>query len=192
MKNIILSISTIFILTQLSLAQNFELEPTKSQLNWTGKAAFNAYSLSGSLEAEYAQLRLENGSLLSANILIDMKSLEAENKDLQKHLRSKDFFEVKKYPEASFVLTETSPFTAGKQRLKGNLIIKKQSHPAEIQIEITEDQGSYRLTGSMTIDRTQYGIYFNSPNVFTNLKEQAIADEFELEFVLHFKEALTP
>lgn len=192
MKNIILTIIAIFLLAQTGLAQSFELEVSKSQLSWTGKAAFNAYSLSGSLQADNAQLKIEDGQLLSANILIDMKSLEAENKDLQKHLRSKDFFEVKKFPEASFVLTESCPFTSGKQSLKGSLIIKKQSHPAEIQVEITEAKGSYRVTGSMIIDRTQYGIYFNSPNVFTNLKEQAIADEFELNFSLQFKESLTP
>ena len=192
MKNILLTISAIVFLAQLASAQNYELEASKSQLSWTGKAAFNAYSLSGRLKAENAQLKIADGQLLSANILIDMKSLEAENKDLQKHLRSKDFFEVKKYPEAFFVLTESSPFTAGRQRLQGNLIIKKQSHPAEIQIEIMEQQGKYVVKGSMKIDRTQYGIYYNSPNVFTNLKEQAIADEFELNFSLEFKEAAKP
>ena len=192
MKNIILTISIILFLAQIAIAQNFELEASKSQVNWTGKAAFNAYSLSGSLQAENAQLKMEDGQLLSANILIDMKSLEAENKDLQKHLCSKDFFEVKKYPEASFVLTESTPFTTGRQKLRGNLIIKKQSHPAEIQIEIMKQQGKYVVKGNIKIDRTQYGIYYNSPNVFTNLKEQAIADEFELNFSLHFKEAANP
>ena len=192
MKNIILTITTFFFLAQIVIAQNFELEASNSQISWTGKAAFNAYSLSGTLEAEKAQLKIEEGQLLTANLLIDMKTLAAENKDLEKHLRSKDFFEVKKYPEASFVLTETSPFTAGRQKLRGNLIIKKQSRPAEIQIEIVKQQGKYIVKGNMKIDRTQYGIYYNSPNVFTNLKEQAIADEFELNFSLHFKEAVNP
>jgi len=192
MKNIILTINAIFFLAQIAIAQNYELEAAKSQVSWTGKAAFNAYSLSGTLEADNAQLKIADGQLLSANLLIDMKTLTAENKDLEKHLRSQDFFEVKKYPEASFVLTEASPFTEGRQTLSGNLIIKKQSHPAEIQIEIMEEQGKYIVKGSMKIDRTQYGIYYNSPNVFTNLKEQAIADEFELNFSLKFKEAATP
>ena len=192
MKNIILTISIILFLAQIAIAQNYELEASKSQVSWTGKAAFNAYSLSGSLQAENAQLKIADGQLLSANLLIDMKTLAAENKDLEKHLRSKDFFEVKKYPKASFVLTESSPFTAGRQTLRGNLIIKEQSHPADIQIEISQQQGKYTVKGSMKIDRTQYGIYYNSPNVFTNLKEQAIADEFELNFSLKFKELPTP
>ena len=35
-------------------------------------------------------------------------------------------------------------------------------------------------------DRTQFGIVYNSPSVFADLKDQAISDAVELNFELHF------
>ncbi|MEL6674081.1 MAG: YceI family protein [Bacteroidota bacterium] len=176
----------------LAPAQTWLLEVKQSQVDWTGKAAFSAYSLSGTLSPAWANFTLADGTMTSAQLTINMKSLAASDKDLQKHLRSKDFFEVKKYPKASFTLTEPVKLAPGEAKLSGRLTIKGETHPIQFTALMAKEQGQWSLKGKMVIDRTKYGIYYNSPNFFDNLKGQAIADEFELAFDLRFSPSPQP
>ncbi|MEM6806674.1 MAG: YceI family protein [Bacteroidota bacterium] len=187
MKNIILS-TALLLNFVFSFGQNLALIKNEGSLSWTGSAALNAYSLSGSLEAKSGQLMIKEGQVESASLVIDMKSLDAENKDLRKHLRSEDFFEVKKYPEAIFILTKVSSFKEGEINLIGNLSIKDKTQQTEIPLTASKTGDKWQIKGKMILDRTKFGIYYNSPNFFDNLKGQAIADEFELEFELYFQE----
>ena len=85
-------------------AQKFKLNQKTSSISWTGKAAFNAYTLTGSLQVKAGEITIENDSIKNLEVIIDMKSLHHENKDLKNHLRNKDFFEVNKYQTAIFTL----------------------------------------------------------------------------------------
>lgn len=191
MKNLIVSILLISLPIPPLSSQNYILQHEKSTLTWTGKAAFNSYSLSGNLAPASCSLEVENGRVKKAQLIVDMKSLDAENKDLKKHLKSKDFFEVKKYPQAIFELNQAWAFKEGDQAFSGLLSIKNQTHPLDIPIHIEKKGSDWIMTGKMIVDRTKYGIYYNSPNFFDKLKGQAVADEFELVFELYFTHSPT-
>ena len=163
-------------------AQQLTLNTNSSSIEWTGKAAFNAYTLTGTLEAESGTITMNNTTIESLIVTINMKSLDHENKDLKKHLRSKDFFEVNTYQTAVFTLTEPAKITNGKVVLKGSMTIKDVSHEELISASFNGSE----LTFEHTMDRTIYNVKFNSPSIFKKLKENAIADAFILKGSLKF------
>lgn len=182
MKNIAIILVLSLIGISSASTQSFSL--LSSEVEWKGKAAFNAYSLAGTVALKEAFFKGDKEALTEASILIDMRSIQSENTQLVKHLKSKDFFEVKRFQQAEFVMNSAIPLQAGTQEVEGQLKIKGISHPAVFSIDLVEEGQGWIMEGKMIIDRTKYGITFNSPTYFEKLKEQAIADEFELIFKL--------
>lgn len=165
------------------IAQNLKLNPKASNINWTGKAAFNTYALTGSLKAELGNMHIANGIIETLNITINMKSLDHENKDLKKHLRSADFFEVNTFTSATFKLTQPAKIENDKAIVTGIMTIKNQSKEETIEVTLNKKTLSF----NHIMDRTAYGIKFNSPSFFKKIKENAIADNFKLNGLLVFK-----
>ncbi len=176
-----------FFVVNQSFAQKFNLVNNQTKLGWTGKAAFNSYSLSGTIQAKNGTLEMADNQIVAANFVVDMPTIDADIAQLVKHLHSKDFFQVKKYPEAQFELTK--PIDLSAKTAYGNLTVKGQTQPVALTLNnIKKTSAGVKLSGSATIDRTTFGIYYNSPNYFDKLKENAIADEFEFTFELVFHE----
>ena len=186
MKNQIIIFLLLIIGSAVS-AQDYNLNTTKSTLKWTGKAAFNAYSLSGTLNASSGNLMIKDKKLEKTSIIIDMKSLDTENKDLKKHLRGKDFFGVKKHNKATFRLTSPIDLSKSSTTAKGNLTIKGITKPYSFPLKIIKIGNSYKVSGTLKINRTDFKIYYNSPNYFEGLKQNAIADDFDLKLDLIFE-----
>ncbi|MFP4845072.1 YceI family protein [Winogradskyella sp. PE311] len=176
------NITTLFICSLISIltfGQSKSIDTKKSTLEWTGKAAFNAYALSGTLKAKSGEILIENDSIKTLKIVIDMKSLNHENKDLKSHLRGKDFFEVKTYTKAIFLLEDAVRIQNRTAKLRGKLTIKDITKTETFTIKL--DEVYSELTFDITIDRTDYGVKFNSPSFFKKMKENAIADDFKLK-----------
>ncbi len=167
------------IITLFTYAQDKSISTEKSSLSWTGKAAFNAYSLTGTLKVKRGTLTIENDSIKALKITIDMKSLDHENSDLKAHLSGKDFFEVKTYIEATYMQTQPIAIINGEALIIGKMNIKSITKTECFIIKINEDYSSFSF--DISIDRTSYGVKFNSPSFFKKMKENAIADEFKLK-----------
>jgi len=174
----------IFILIGLkNNAQELKLNKEKSVLNWTGKAASSSYSLTGTLKPRIGVLKIEGNTITSLKVIIDMKSLYHENEDLKKHLRGEDFFEVKSFTEASFEILVPVKTENTKANITGEMTIKDITKKEVIDIAIIENKISFECK----INRTQYGVKFNSPSFFKKMKENAIADEFIIKGELFFE-----
>jgi len=169
-------------------AQTYTLEPGRCHIEWTGKAAFSTYSLSGILAAASGRMTLAGGQLTAAAFTLDMRSLDSDIRKLTRHLRSDDFFAVKTYPQAAFRLSGPVPWSGGPVQVKGLLRIRDRELPQRVTVTLAPQPGGYRVTGTAVVDRTRFGIYYNSPSYFQHLKQEAIADEFVLDFELQFVE----
>jgi len=186
MKNILLLIA-VFSLFQIT-AQNYRLSKEVQSINWTGKAAFNAYSLTGTIDTKQGSLLIEGDTIVQMTIIIDMNSLDHENKDLKGHLRGKDFFEIKKYNQAKFILTKPAIIKNGKVQLTGNFSIKNVTKEETFMATIIKDEkDTIEIAPKLNINRTLYGVEYNSPTIFQSIKKNAIADDFELKGKLRFK-----
>jgi polyisoprenoid-binding protein YceI len=132
-------------------------------------------------------LVIKDNVIESLEVKVDMKSLDHKNKRLKSHLRGKDFFEVKKYTTATFTLDQPVAIVDGKAQLSGTFTIKNSSHQEQMQVTILVKENKVSLAFDTEIDRTKYGVKFNSPSFFKKMKENAIADLFVLKGNLHFQ-----
>ncbi len=181
MKKILLFV---FALPLMSMAQQqtkmYTLRPAKQVISWTGYGEIGSYSLTGVLNLKSGSFEYD-GKVLSKGVFVfDMNSINHENKTLVKHLKEEDFFYVKKYPVAEFQLS-----TVKNGKASGFVIIRNIKKPIEFQVSIVENAAKQLIIkGSLSIDRTQFEINYNSNSFFQNLGSNAIKNEFELKFEL--------
>lgn len=179
MKKALLIIA-LFQLFTLSYGQTYKTKKPRV-LTWKGKAAYNSYRPSGEIKLKSAQLRIEENTLQSLELIIDMKSLQHDNRQLQNHLRDKDFFEVQKFPEARFTLKEPVSLDEIAIKVRGYLTIKEKTEFEEFDVTLVKLEDEVVLQFKVKVDRTDYGVNFNSPSFFQNLKENAIDNDFQLK-----------
>lgn len=179
------------LLSFFSIAQmtgSFDLEPSQSNCEWTGSAAVGSYTLTGSVSVSSGSLTIDENTITACSLIFDLTTLAHEEKSLVDHLKSKDFYQVKKFPEATFTLSESAIISDGYVAVKGMLTIKGTSKEEQFDVTLTMDGERISCIFDCTVNRIDYGVNHNSPSLFDDLKDQAIADEFqfrgELSFVL--------
>jgi len=100
-------------------------------------------------------------------VTIDTASIDTHHAERDKHLRTKDFFYVEKYPEATFVSTGYKPTGKDKGILSGNLTLRGVTKPITIavtQVGAGDDPwGGYRrgFSGTTTITLADFGIPYD-------------------------------
>lgn len=108
-----------------------------------------------------------NPKASKATIEIEASSIDTGNGKRDEHLRSPDFFDVKKYPTLKFVSTELKDVTDGKAKLAGSLTMHGVTKPVILELEIggeaADPWGSKRagFTGTTKVDRKDYGLTWN-------------------------------
>lgn len=186
MKNILV-LFLIIIVNGSATAQQRQLDLTKSSIKWTGKNAVTGQKLSGTLKFKSGNINLQDQSIISAELVVDMLSLTAENEELQGHLRAEDFFDVDQFKTATFKLLEQAQIKEGSFEMKGTMTILNKSNEVSAKLQYMALENASSIKGSMTIDRTIFGIYHNSESFFTRMKEKAISKDFEIELQLFFQ-----
>jgi len=100
-------------------------------------------------------------------VTVTADSVDTNHAELNKHLRSQDFLDVKKYPEIKFVSTQYIEAKNGKGQLKGNLTLHGVTKAIEVDVipvgSGDDPWGGYRrgLEGSFRIALADYGIIKN-------------------------------
>jgi len=108
-----------------------------------------------------------NPSAAKVNVTIDVASLDSNHAERDKHLRSGDFFNVSKYPEAKFASTGYTPNGDGTGTLKGNFTLHGTTKEIVIDVkEIGSGQdpwGGFRrgFEGSVTLTPAEFGMDYD-------------------------------
>lgn len=103
----------------------------------------------------------------SVSVTIDTRSIDTNHAERDKHLRSKDFFHVDKYPQARFVSTGFREMGNGRAELTGNLTLHGTTRPITIEVEHigagNDPWGGYRrgFLGTTTLKPADFGMDYN-------------------------------
>ncbi|GGG37603.1 hypothetical protein GCM10011344_43060 [Dokdonia pacifica] len=181
-----ISILFLSISTLLFSQETYTITDNSSTLTWGGKAAVGGYAPEGTLQIQKAIITCESNTITALEIIVDMTSLYQENKQLSGHLRDKDFFHVKKYKIAKFTLSEPAAISSGTCILNGYMTIKDTQNKEQVKATVTIREGMISIAFNHKMDRTTYGVNYNSPSIFKSLKENVIADDFTLKGSLTF------
>tara|TARA_R110002049_G_scaffold309298_1_gene520475 strand:+ start:4256 stop:4834 length:579 start_codon:yes stop_codon:yes gene_type:complete len=163
-----------------------EIKTDKSKVVWKGYKVTGSHE--GTIAIKSGALLFDGETLTGGEFVIDMTSinvtdLEGDYKGkLEGHLKSDDFFGVDAHQTASLVFTDVKASGKNAYDVTGDLTIKGKTHPISFSISIYGN----KATSSLKVDRTKYGIEYNSASFFDSLKDKAIYDEFDLVADLEF------
>ncbi|MFZ4523029.1 MAG: YceI family protein [Bacteroidales bacterium] len=187
-------IITLFFLSQLAIAttwaQTYTVDATKSTLNWKAEKITGFHE--GTIGIKSGSFKVGSDKITAGTFVINMGTIvntdltDAEyNKKLVGHLSSPDFFDVAKFPEATFTITKPVDLTKAVTEIHGNLTIKGISKPLTFKTVIKKDGNSYVFNAnSIVVDRTAYSIKYGSGTFFSDLGDKVIYDEFTLKLKL--------
>jgi polyisoprenoid-binding protein YceI len=193
MKNIIGKVLIVLIAAYgFTWANTYTIDTQKSVMKWVGKKVVGGHD--GIVKIKQGTV-VTKGTEVSGTIVIDMNTIENSDIEnatyrakLEGHLKNPDFFDVEKYPTSTFVITQAKEVSKGTYSLTGNLTIKDKTHPVTFSATVSEIDKTTMLKASFSIDRTKWGVVYNSKGFFDvkALGDKLILDDikFELDIVL--------
>ena len=172
--------------------QSVKVDPSASRMEWIGTKVSGYHS--GTVNIKNGELMVSNGQVTGGSFVIDMPTIVATGpesvneescKKLTGHLHSPDFFDVQKYPEATFTITSVKPFEGEfkddddprqeklkpykvvnpTHRVAGNLTIKGITKNIEFPAQISVTGNAVQATAKFNVDRREWDItYPGSPD----------------------------
>lgn len=174
-------------------ARTFEVY--EGVVHWEGKKTLGERHV-GTIQVSGGQLLVNQGTLLSGQVTLDMGSLAVsdlkdpgERAEFESHLRGPDFFDVKNFPAAEFRFTETLPSKtpAFNAVVTGELTMKGKTNPVNIPVRLEIDGDELRAESpAFILNRTQWGVSFRS-GVLGTAKDKMIDDSVPLSLKIRAK-----
>ena len=168
----------------------YALNKDGSTIEWKGFQPTGSHN--GTISIERGVLDLADGKIIGVSFLIDMTSIavtdipadDEGNAKLTGHLTSADFFDVEKYPSASFTVTGLEDVD-GKMTLSGNLSLKEVKNNITFPVTVSNENDVITLSSeAFTIDRTKWNVQYGSKSIFDNLGDKFINDDIELKIMV--------
>lgn len=176
-------------------AEMYTVKNENSTIKWEGNKPTGTHL--GTIALKDGSFSLKDGMVEGGEFTIDMTSINVTDLDesngkesLEAHLmgtvdgKEGDFFNVKQYPTATFVVTGTE-MSEGKTYMMGNLTIKDKTNNIKFPVTIKDDGQMVRIISEQfAIDRTKWGVNYGSKSVFDNLGDKFIDDDMKITFEL--------
>ena len=177
------------------MSGTYVIDPQSSDVKWKGSKPTGVHN--GVVPISGGTVTVQDGNVTGGTVEINMQGLtvldlEGDSKmKLEAHLKGsdptkeQDFFNVDKYPKATYAITSVSPLSNdadGTHMVNGNLTIKDITKPVSFKARISMGDGKLTATTpEFGVDRTEYDIKFKSQKFFNNLRDDFINDEFKLQ-----------
>lgn len=191
-----LAATTAFSLSLIAAPKAASTEKTlkaSGNIEWTGTGIGKAHT--GMLSLKTGEVIMNKNEVTGGQFVFDMNTISYKNEKLVGHLKSADFFEVTKYPEAKFVIKSVKALpkaAAGSptHEITGDLTIKDKTNSVTFPAIVTETAGTWAAKGTVVLaDRTKYGITYNSKQFFdiAKLGDKLIEDQISIALNLSAK-----
>lgn len=154
----------------------YKVDTMNSRVEWKGYKVLKTDQTThfGTIRFESGDVTIKEGKLQSGKFVADINTLEnIDLKDkqemktkLENHLKSGDFFEVEKFPTASYEITKVTEANGGDYNtlLDGNLTIKGITKPVQFKANVTVADGNVNIATEPTdINREDFGLKFTLP-----------------------------
>ena len=152
-----------------------------SQVNFVGSKVTGSHK--GGFKTFTGHFTIKDGAPVGNDhkVVIDMASTYSDDEKLTGHLKSPDFFDVAKFPQAAFDVTELKKESDTAYTIAGNFtfhgITKNISFPATV----TKTGDAVMIHSTFDIKRKDFGV------VYPGKAEDLIRDEVVIELKLEAK-----
>lgn len=163
----------------LLAAEDFKLDPSHSYVLWQVDH-FGFSHITGKWLAQ-GDITLDKNNLANSKVKVTIKvgELNTGIKDLDKHLKGKQFFDVSQFPTATFVSDKVEVNNDQISKVHGTLTVRAISKPITLNINrskmgtnpITEKE-TLGFSGTAELKRSDFGINAFVPDVGDEIKIQ--------------------
>ncbi|HEX8326722.1 MAG TPA: YceI family protein [Hymenobacter sp.] len=172
-------------------APGYKLQPQLSTLGWEGKAVTHGHN--GTMQFADGELLVKGNAIVGGNVVVDMKTMKATDiKDAESHTKfvghmsADDFFGVATYPTSTFKIVSVTPLkgdaSGNNATIAGDMTIKGVTQRITFPAKAGVKNGVASASGTVTIDRTKFGLKYGSKSFFESIGDKAINDDFTLSF----------
>ncbi len=169
-----------------TLTGDYTIDPAHSRIGFVARHAmvtkvrggFNSFS--GSLHLDAA-----DPAKSSAELSIDVESVDTRQEQRDGHLRTNDFFDAPTYPTITFKSTSVKQVDSDNFEVTGDLTIKDVTKPITVDFEYggiaTDPMGNERVgfEGKASLNRSDYNVSFNA---VLETGGVMVSDKISLEF----------
>ena len=157
------------------------ISPENSKVEFTGSKVTGKHD--GGFKAFTGTIDLVNNKPEESKVSVDIdtNSIFSDDDKLTGHLKSADFFEVEKYPKATFVSTKIVPDTAkgaGNYTVTGDFNLHGQTKAITFPAKITVNDADVAVESEFSINRKDFGI------VYTGKTDDLIRDDVVIKLNL--------
>ena len=152
-----------------TLTGDYVIDPTHSRIGFVARHAMVTKVRGTFNEFEgKAHLDAENPAASTAEVTIEVASIDTRQAQRDEHLRNNDFFDVPNHPQITFRGTKVEVVSEDTFALTGDLTIKGTTKPVTISFEhtgvATDPYGNVRagFEGSAVINRKDWGVNWNA------------------------------
>ncbi len=152
-----------------ALTGTYTIDPTHSRVGFVARhamvtkvrGAFNAFEGTAVLDGA-------NPAASTAEVTIEVASIDTRNGQRDEHLRTNDFFDAPTHPQITFRSTAVQVVSEDTVELTGDLTIKGTTKPVTIPFtyegSATDPYGNLRVgfEGSVVVNRKDWGISWNT------------------------------
>ena len=178
----------------------YRIDVQESALEWIGRNIGKRHN--GRIALSGGQVVVTNGLPASGRFVLDMNTItdfdledEGWRGMLHRHLKSDDFFDVERYPEALFELRGAAVIdgaTAGAPNVKidGAMTIKGTTRAISFPaIVAAQEDGTLKAQAVFDFDRTLWEVCYGSGKLYERLGMHLVNDLISVEIFLVARQA---
>jgi polyisoprenoid-binding protein YceI len=168
-----------------------KIDTAKSVVKWTGYGVGKSHW--GYVKLASAALQFDKSkNPLSGEVVVDLTSIQTKDIEgewaakLDAHLKSADFFDVEKFPTATFKTSSIQKAKDGSFKVDGDLTIKGKTEKLSVSMKQIEEEKQKYLVGAFKFDRSKFDVKYNSESFFdvAKLGDKLIKNDIDLELKL--------
>ncbi|HEX2683416.1 MAG TPA: YceI family protein [Ferruginibacter sp.] len=176
----------------------FMVDTANSSVRFTGHGVGKNHP--GRFRVSSGFVAVDGNEITGGNFVINIKSMDLEQKGgmfdekLHPHLLSGDFFDVDKFPTATFVITnvelykpdgkDTSIVKGANYNVSGNLTLKDETKNITFPARIDLDGNTLKAKSNFDINRTQWRMNYGNDKT---LGDKFISEKVNIELDLQAK-----
>jgi polyisoprenoid-binding protein YceI len=173
----------------------YSLVIPESFVNWKGMHVLGGNGHQGYIKPLTGNLAFDvNDIIVGGYFELDMNTITITDKKdtssdngLVSHLKDPDFFDVEKYPKAIFQLTKAiKGSNDSSYDITGQLTLLAITQEIRFPATIVKNLEDIVATASLTIDRTKWGITYQSNSLLGFVKDGLLENQIPVSLFLRF------
>jgi polyisoprenoid-binding protein YceI len=136
------------------------LDPAQSKFDFVASKITKSHN--GSFKQYTGTATVVGGELHSVVVEVETASVEADEPDLTKHLKTADFLDVEKFPKATFksssIVAKAAP--GATHEITGELTLHGVTQPITIPVTVNVAPSAVTASGQVSIDRQKFAITY--------------------------------